>query len=199
MNVKVVTYYTIGNGYEKEVENFKKSASRLEIETYCEAIPKGTFKSWYEAVSYKPTFILKCLDGFKECDGVLWVDADAVFRMYPKMSIFDGYHLSFHKFKRGPIHDVEALTGTMFVANSPYTKEFVSDWIRLTKNWSHTETPEQHGLVEAMGCSGKDLNVLDLPCEFVWITDDFRQVYGERQPVIEHMQASRRLKGARRS
>lgn len=198
MNVKICTFYTKGNGYDKEVENFKKSASRLEIDTYCEAVPEGTFKSWYEAVAYKPTFILKCLRSFAELDGVLWVDSDAVFRMYPRSKIFDGYHLAFHRFKRGPTHDEEFLTGTVFVANTPHAMEFVEAWELETRRWLYTEMPEQHALREVVKRTGKELNILDLPAEWCWVFDDFRQIYGERHPVIEHFQASRRLKGARK-
>ena len=194
MRVLVIAYYTTWNGYDKEAERLSKSLKRFELESDILSLSRDYLPSWNDAVSYKPRFILEAFDHSKEFDGYLYVDADAQFVGKPDFSIFETCDLSFHKFKRCISTPTEFLTGTMYFANVPRVKEFIQLWAQETIPYKHTDTPEQHGLKDAMQ-KMPSMNVLDLPPEWVWIFDDFPKIYGkDRCPIIKHYQASRRLR-----
>ena len=199
MRVLVVSFFTRGNGYEAEAQKLRASLGELLIPG--ELTIYEPFASWDEAVRYKPTFILEKLMHHypDEYDGILWTDADSIFRSVPNWSKLQGVDLAWHRFKRGPHHEVEHLTGTMyFKTGSERVQEFVELWEHRTAMLRRIDCPEQVALRDLWNNKAhtyRDLSWRDIGPEMVYIFDDFKEHYPNVKPVIEHYQASRRLKG----
>ena len=174
------SYGPYGDKLEESLKRFGIRHSVLEMDS--------EMSGWSEAVSYKPKFILSCLEK-NPCQDILWVDADAEFKSKPDWSMIDGCDVAWHKFKRSRNHEAEDLTGTMFFKNTDAVKALVTSWHAVTPVFQKTFTPEQDSLKVCFQHS--TLAHKDMPAEWVWIYDDFPTIYGSREPVIVHYQASR--------
>lgn len=191
--IKIICFYDVGSGYELEVKTLQQSLKRFCLDHRVYEYPK--FQSWQEAVSFKPEFILRALNDHPSYDGVLYVDADAQFARRPDFRVLDGFHLAVHYFKRSPQAQIETLTGTVFVANTPTTKSFLKEWISLTGKFKHSSTPEQDSLKILLRRKAEGFYVGNLSPEWCWIFDTSQDIYGkDLKPVIVHYQASRRLR-----
>jgi len=198
--VKVVAFYTEGP-YEREAERLHHSLERFKLYYETAKIPAI---SWAEAVLSKPRFIL---DALREsaADAIFYTDADSEFKALPDWSLFKDCDVSYHKLQRSPIHEVESLTGSMWFRNTPEVRSAVEDWALECQKPHYRKhfTPEQAALNLVWGQSvtagslwaGK-LRFLQLPPEYVWL-EDLREVYGDRAPVIEHRQVSRKYRHAK--
>ena len=192
MNILTIAYYTT-DAYEKEVRKLNESLrfQGLADSSYVKSV--DPFKSWHDAVVYKPRFILETMEKYRNYDGFLYVDADARFMRKPEWKIFDGKEIGFMHFKRSVHVPVEFLTGTMFFANTPPVEIFVNEWADITPRYRHCDCPEQMSLKEVVE-RHPDLAYLDLPPEWVYIFDTFQQKFPSVHPIVKHYQASRRLK-----
>lgn len=191
MRVQLVAYYT--KSYQKEVKRLKESLSKLKLDAYIHPMPDQG--SWAQNVMVKPAFILGCLNAFKACDGIFYVDADAEFVSVPDWEkLFGDCHISYHRFQRSKYHAVESLTGSVFVSNTPTAKQFVSEWCDATKDRETSFTPEQDSLSSTMVRWQDRISWKDLPPEYVFIHDDFKMIYPGVKPAILHWQASRRMR-----
>lgn len=113
---------------------------------------------------------------------IIWLDADARVRQYP--ALFDGLDCDFAAHWR---HGTELLSGTLYFNPTAAALSLVDAWIREQDRrrgeW------DQRVLADVVaGMTG--LKTLDLPWGYCRIFDGKEQ--GE--PVIEHMQASRRFR-----
>lgn len=202
LTVKVVSYHTLGP-YAEYARDLVRTAKSFGVELHSVPMPEPAewmfnWNDWSDVVAWKPSFLLHQLDKWKSMDGILYVDADATFEAYPDFSIFEGVHFSAHWFTRSKVHETEILTGTLYLANTPTIREFVSDWIDATPPFRHTFTPEQASLKYIWPKWKEKLIVKDMPPEYVWIGDTFGHVYGDRKPVILHHQASRKYRHAKK-
>ena len=84
------------------------------------------------------------------------------------------------------------MTGTLFFRYSRETISLVRDWVQDTENWKQSDTPEQDSL-ETLWKSGRynSLDYVDPGPEWCWIFDDSQKIYGNKNPVVTHYQASR--------
>jgi hypothetical protein len=149
-------------------------------------------RDWQKNTHFKAKFIRQMMDRFSTKD-IVWVDADAVFHSYPVLldqlsDIRESIHIAVHhrNWKHGK---GEVLSGTVFVKNNVMGKKIVDDWILLNKQ--NRSTWEQRNLARAMKREPL-IRAYDLPIEYCCIFDDDRR--DQIDPVIEHFQASRRLR-----
>jgi hypothetical protein len=160
--------------------------------------------SWSANCNQKPEVILSILESLGSAySGVLWVDADARFRRVPEFEFSEmdfAYFRIPRVFKRGDA-PWGAHHGTDAVASGTLYFRFSGSSLSLLRRWidecdARPSRWDQQSLQAALGgMLDRDLiRVGVLPqgwCKVV----DCRWFPGEkREVVIEHMQASRRLK-----
>ncbi len=193
VKVRVVAYAT-NEAYWNEAQKLRLSLEELMIphRIYRENKPDWT---WDRAVRWKPAFCLRELAQAKSLgfDAMLYVDADAIFRTIPDWSQVKTADVGAHWFQRTKHHNVELLTGTLFFRCTPRIEILLEHWIEITGRVGTSPTPEQHSLILALK-DRDDLCIRDFGPEWVYIFDDFRSIYTKSRPVIEHFQASRRLR-----
>ena len=200
LKVKTVAFYTLGP-YAEEAKKLLDSCDRFGVDLDLSALPKplpstAGWRDWHDVVTFKPKFILSMLEKHKDVDGILYTDADSVFARVPDFSVFDGAHVAFHKFRRTKNAEDEFLSGTMYFANTPTVREFVSHWAKVTPQYRYKFTPEQDSLKSIWGHWGEILCFKDPGPEWCWIFDDSKKIYGHRESVVVHFQASRRNRGS---
>lgn len=189
MNKWILTsFYTAKTGYEKLAPKFKQSAVNAGIpELLVDEVPNQ--KDWHRNTRQKAILIRGHLVDFKNLyDAVVFVDIDARFHSYP--SLFDDLDCDFAAHFRNWRHARdELLSGTLFFWINKRTLDLVDDWIKLNKQ--NPNIWEQRNLQRAFK-RASSLYHHALPIEYCTIFDD-----PDRQrikPVIEHFQASRKLR-----
>ncbi len=191
----IISFYTLGTPYEKEVKKLIDSCAQLEIEADIEGIDsKG---SWEKNCAMKPFFILRKL---KQWDRpVLWVDADAVFRQRPDFNEFDGCDVAVRMNEFLPkTHESQIISSTVFVRNNPAGMTLLEEWCRevdkeLSDKGRVFEFWDQTALRDALH-RNPDLRFLPMPLKYAKIFDFDDLFISEQEVVIEHFQASRRFK-----
>ena len=86
-----------------------------------------------------------------------------------------------------PFNRSEKLPGTLYLNPTLSTDDFLDNWEK--QNILHPQSSDRVNFARAINESS--LRICDLPPEFCWIFDISREVYGNRTPIIEHLQASR--------
>ena len=187
--LKLVAYYTNDYYYSKSID-LSHSLNKFGV-TYEIKKVEGP-KTWKEAVSYKPRFILDSLLG-STCEYLGYTDCDSrLLRCLPASAITGD--VAYVPFQRSPHDTEEALTGTLFFRNTTPVKGFVMGWIDATEKWKGLDTPEQLSLKEVLEAT--NLDVQRLGPEWCWIFDDFKELFPNAPPpIFEHYQASREYKG----
>lgn len=197
----VVTFFT--PEYKQEAEELKKTCDGFSIKLA--AYPKPSKGSWVHNCTMKAEVILEALAEHQT--GVLWVDADARFRDVPSLfDRLDAYDFgcywipnvwnkkqNTHLRPWGPDRGNEALAGgTMYFNNTSKSIDLINDWREeATKNptvW------EQQSLQKVWDRHDKNgLKTFCFPQSYCKVFD---APWFEEQKliVIEHTQASRRLK-----
>lgn len=214
MAIKVVSFHT-NAAYEAEARKLRASLEELMIPHAIGSWGSPEW-SWKEAVLNKPRFILEAMALISGMD-LLWVDADSIFRRVPDWSLLQATDVAAHRLCRGGVHAPEWLTGTMFFRNSPEVRVFVEEWASAASNWRHSDTPEQDAfrvLVEGEHLRGpghrgmavplprwrwQGVRILELPPDWCWIFDEMPRLVPHGTPTIEHFQASRRLRNAKKT
>ena len=170
---KVIAYHTDHPVYNEHAIRLVESLVRLGIPYEIEKIEDRG--SWVLNCGYKPQFIQKhILMG--DCP-VVYVDIDAVFHSVPEFTGHVGAHLF-----RGK----EILSGTLYFDSSMEARKVLSDWIL-----AQAQDPlawDQKNLQKVLG------DFVNLPASYCKIFDKMPGV----QPVIEHFQASRKVKRSQR-
>jgi len=173
-----ISYYTENTGYAEEVKRLIASLRRFNLEYDIEAI--GNLGGWQKNTQYKASFIKKML--LKHKRSVVFIDADARILRYP--SLFRNFKADIGAHYR---EKRELLSGTLYVGYNEKTLALVDKWIELNK--ANPAIWEQKNLQGALRDFGGSIG--DLPAQYCKIYDIMRTV---KEPVIEHYQASRRLK-----
>jgi hypothetical protein len=205
--IAVITFYT--PEYEQEATEWRKTCHEyLQIKDKVQypfksyAVPgKG---SWVRNCTMKANIIIKALEEFN-C-GVVWTDADARFRQYPE--IFQKFHD--YDFGCYWIPDVwnqarnshlkpwsrgnEALAGgTLYFNNTKLSKELLFAWKEESE--ANPERWEQQSLQKVWeSFDNKGLKTFNMPQSYCKVFD-CKWFEPETPVVIEHTQASRRLRG----
>ena len=168
----IVSYYTTNTPYEKEAAKLIKSLQLLRIPYDVVGVPN--LGDWQSNTRFKAKFMQDMLIRHKG-KSVVWVDSDAVVHSYP--DLFDSYSCD--------------------VANNPQTLELCRRWEgNNISEGPGAKTFEQWNLgkaIEDMRNEGK-IKDENLPPEYTMIFDSMRQMYPNITPVIEHFQASRKLR-----
>ncbi len=191
--------------YAGEVRQLQESFSEFNLEL--SAVEIACRGSWILNVQQKARVIHAALDQHPNRP-IVWLDADARMRAYPEllMSMDDGVDFAafmipgVFKIARkrpwGPERGPEALAGgTMYFGNTAATRRLVERWLVCCVE--RPTTWEQQNLQRALGQmldAGGPIRWERLPQAYLKVFD--RNWYpGEKgSVVIEHMQASRRLK-----
>jgi hypothetical protein len=192
----VVSFYTIGTGYEEERKKLEASLDRLNISH--KLFPVSPRGSWRTNLNYKSEVILRAFDMYPDRD-IVFIDSDAIVRNYPelfdKLSAYHTYTMAahFHPYKGNNIPGGSLLSGTLWFQNSPSGRELVKLWHKI--GLENESIRHQHCLrlaLEELRAAGRPVEVCRLPREYTLIFDYYA---GEGVvPIVEHFQASRRLR-----
>ena len=185
----LISYYTKGTGYEKEVIRLIRSAYRWGIEHDIEGIP--SLGSWQQNTQFKAKFIKQKMEKHPDRN-LLFVDADGCFCARPALlDNMEDVDIAVHYRKRGerPEGGEELLSGTLFLRNTEGARRLVDLWIK--RNSERPGDWDQRTL-EVVVEQNQGIKVGRLPAEYCCIYDKMAKDVPE--PVIEHFQASRRLR-----
>lgn len=175
--MKICCFHT-GGPYAVEAERLASSLQRLGLDYRIDEVPSRG--SWDRNILITPEYIR---DVMAQTDGpVLYVDADAEFHDVP---VFDGgYDVHVHY-----LHGRELLDGTLWLANNDVSRDLVDQWCSEVRVGEWEQLTLQRILERR-----HDVRVKRLGPEYCFIYDTSRQHYPGVEPIIEHHQASRRLK-----
>ena len=141
--------------------------------------------SWMANTNYKPYFIHDMMEKYPKTP-LVYTDVDSVFQKYPEL--FEKLNCDFACHIRG---GQELLSGTMYFEDNDLTNMMIMEWKFRISKYPHTwEQKNLHQALKAMQ-DKHPLCFVSLPATYCQIFDIMRDA-GE--PVIEHFQASRRLK-----
>ena len=195
----VVTFYT--PEYKKEAEELIKTCDTFNL-SVC-AYPKPSKGSWVHNCTMKAEVIEQALNEFKT--GVVWVDADGRFKSNPELFLklqdydFGCYWIpnvwnkpqnkKLKPWTRGN----EALAGgTLYFNNTDISKTLIRAWKKESEaNPTRWEQQSLQKVWEQFDTNG--LRTYNFPQSYCKIFDC--KWFEKEQPVVvEHTQASRRLK-----
>jgi hypothetical protein len=198
--ITVVTFYT--PEYEEEARQLVETCNNFNV--LCKAYPKPSKGSWVHNCTMKAEVIEQALSEFNH--GVVWIDADGRIKNLP--SIFD--QLNNYDFGCYWIPNVwnqprnqhlkpwglgnEALAGgTLYFNNTPITLELLKAWKKESlENPNRWEQQSLQKVWEQFNTKGlKTFNFTQGYCKVF----DCNWFEKEETVIIEHTQASRRLKG----
>jgi len=181
----IIAYFTRKTFYEEYVISLVKSLKRFELSYYIEGIKD--LGGWYKNVNYKPTFIKRMMNRFPEIN-IVYVDCDAKFLQYPKLFEKIESNIAVHLFDKSHFNKkfmgFEILSGTIFLRNNDEAYKLVERWEELCKKKPHQW--DQKSLEQVLNG-----NFYHLPEEYCKI---YNLRYGAKNPVIIHLQASRRVR-----
>jgi hypothetical protein len=183
----VYGYYT--DKYKSEAEGFMESLVEWAIPFRVDEVE--SLGSWQENTRMKPSLVRGVLR--EEERAVLYVDVDARFNGYP--SLIGGYKalgvdVSYYHRNEGDNFVNESLSGTVFVNNTTKGLRFMDKWVELC-DVNPTKWDQVH-LDEAV--RGSRACFRELLPEYCTIFDSLINRDPGFYPVIEHFQASRRLR-----
>lgn len=172
-------------------ENYRNESKRLIDSLKINNLPfvsrelacKG---SWAANCRQKPSFLLDMLDDYGSRNNLLYLDSDAELHRYP--DIFNPIQFDIAVHKRDSIPEPQS--GTIFLTENRRTRLFLESWSQLANNEQILPDQELMGLA----LKGSKVRIQNLPPEYCCIFDLTRKDFPHIQPVIEHHQASRRLK-----
>lgn len=186
----VCSYFTAKTGYEGEAKTLETSLIHHKIDPYhIERI--SNMGNWQKNTLYKAKFIKQMMLKFPDYS-IVFTDADSIFHSYPGLfANLDGADFACH-FRDWHARQGELLSGTLYIANTPKMRRIVGEWIEVNK--TNQQKFEQRNLERVIRRNGHKINIYKLPVEYCCIFDDEnrRQI----KAVVEHFQASRRLKRA---
>lgn len=180
----IVSFFTKGTVYEKEVEDLRTSCLGLGLEAYVLGVADQG--SWQANCCYKAKFILDCVRRFGR--SVWWVDADAVVLRTPVEPEGEvDVALYFNDFTKRI-----ARAGTIYCAPTKATERFLKRWhvscLRTFAAQPDFPFGDQGQLPDVL-LGMEELKVGRLPVEYVHIFD--RDAVPLEKSVVLHTQASR--------
>lgn len=185
-----ISAYTVGNGYEVEAAELLKTLDAMHLPS--EVVPFADQGSWQQNTQAKATFIRSRMVRYPGRP-LVWLDADSRVRQYP--AAFDELTCDFSAHWRVdpvnyPDHG-ELLSGVLYFAGNRASVQLVDSWIHECK--LHPNVWDQKCLDAAVQywLKAETLTVTNLPASYCLIFDSMAHL---GPPVIEQMQASRRLR-----
>ena len=190
----VISFYTKGTAYEEEVKRLTASCSQFGIDAQIEGI--DSLGSWEKNCGRKPHFILEKLEQLKR--PVFWVDADAAFLQPFSLEPFAGWDFSVRVNEFLPkTHPSRIVTNAIYVNYSPQGIAILEKWCaasdrELNRKDRQEECWDQIPLRNVLVEEGIDF--FPMPLKYAKIFDFDDLFISQEEVVIEHYQASRRLK-----
>ena len=194
----VVSYYT--EEYVKEAPAFEKCCEDVG-QAYI-AVPLKTHRSWRLNCGMKAAFVKSCLDTFKQ--PVLWVDIDGRFRLPWDLELEDTTDFAAWFIPTAVMSDATRphgsrsgcdgiAAGTMWFNHTGAMQRFLDAWIKVEED-GHAYRWEQKVLGEVWADKPvPELRTTRLHQRYCRVMDA-KWYDHQAPPVIEHTQASRRLK-----
>lgn len=198
--ITVITFYT--PEYTNEMHEWQKTCEKF-LTCSFKAYPMKSKGEWTHNCTMKAEVIINAIEEFKT--GIVWTDADARFRNYPK--VFDDLHK--YDFACYWIPNVwnqprnahlkpwtrgnEALNGsTLYFNNTEKSKKLLNDWKLESEN--NPKRWEQQSLQKVWEHhDNTGLKTYNFNQGYAKVFD-VRWFEGEYPLIIEQMQASRKLK-----
>jgi hypothetical protein len=180
--MKVIAYYTDDSIYSQHACLLQKSLDNFSIAHDIESIETT---DWLTATAFKPAFILEKLESNRE--PLLYIDIDTVIHadIRDTLSAIDediAIHIT---------PENELLSGVIYLQPTEHT-------FQLLRLWRQAMVAEpgawDQRVLQKILAANPQITIHQLPAEFVFIFDTFKERYPEMQPVIEHLQASRETK-----
>jgi len=189
----IVAYYTLNTPYEDEAKKLIRSLSKLGLNH--DVVGVTNLGNWQANTRFKAKFMEDMLNKHIG-KNLLYVDSDAIVHSRP--ILFENYNADIAvRWQDFRWRKNECLSGTIFMANNEKTRELCRRWQRInTSEGPNATTFEQWNLgnvIKEMEAEGK-ITSKNLPPEYTMIFDSMRAMYPDIVPVIEHFQASRKLK-----
>lgn len=182
-----VSFYT-GNGYQNVVKDLKDDMMRFSLR--CDIQLMKSRGAWVRNTQIKPEFLRDMLDKYPG-NPIVWVDADARIRSMP--TLFDNLKadigIHYRKKSKGGMYARELLSGTIYLANNKKVRNLLNMWI--AENEKNPSKWDQRTLSDVI--SRWNGTVQEIPPTYCQIFDSMKGEGGD--PVIEHFQASRKLRG----
>lgn len=176
-----VSFFTT-DGYAAEAAELQKTLDAFGLSSDVRGVPP--FASWLEACGYKPKF-LRQMQAAHPNRPLVWLDADARVREYP--ALFD--QMRDVDFAAHWKDGTELLSGTMYFGPTEWAAMLLETWEQgcavAPEMW------DQKVLQYLVERTEEVLRVRRLPAPYTLIFDTMA---GDGPPVIEHMQASRKLR-----
>lgn len=188
-----VAYYTKWTPYQGEAEKLKASLDKLNIPH--DIVGVNSLGSWQANTRFKAKFMQEMLLKHKT-KNLVYVDVDAIVHSVP--ILFKDYDCDIAiRYQDFRWRKNECLSGTIYMANNDKVMKICKEWesINIKEN-SDRSNIEQWNLGTAIE-KHKDslkLKVTNLPPEYTFIFDSMKAIYPNVKPVIEHFQASRKLR-----
>ena len=185
--------------FELMIEQWKASCEKVQCNYLVQEYPEFAIPGGYQmAINAKPLFIKKALESVGN-RAVVYIDGDMSVNKYP--SIFDMKNIDFmargwNIDPRGNMHYLskmkpicfdpftfETSGGTMYFGNTP-------DGHNLLKMWHHASSLKQNigkadDRILSLLITSKQLyikmNILQLPIEYLWLTDNYTPENKENQ------------------
>jgi hypothetical protein len=192
-NLVIVAYFTLNTPYEQEAKKLCASLSKLNLKYDAVGVPN--LGNWQANTRFKAQFMLDMLDKHVG-KNLLYVDSDAI--VHSKPVLFENYECDVAvRWQDFRWRQNECLSGTIFMANNDKTRELCKIWLNTNDSEGpNAKTFEQWNLGSAIQQMKKTHGLIDknLPPEYTFIFDSMRKMYPNAKPVIEHFQASRKLR-----
>jgi len=193
----VVSFFTKDTPYEQEAIEFIASCKNFGIEHEVEGLESRG--AWDRNCALKPRFILKKLKEKKR--SLLWVDIDARFRKHLEPYDWAKADFSVRVNEDLPLGSSSRLcSGTLYCSYHPEILRLLEDWECLCEDYlaktsRKIEVWDQKVLQEAL-IKNPSVHIVPLALKFCTICDLDSGVITQEEIIIEHTQASRRLKTA---
>jgi hypothetical protein len=193
---RVISFYTADTPYQLEIQNLIASCNRFAVSIDVEAVE--SFGSWELNCAFKPFFILKKLNEYKQ--PVLWVDADGVFTCFPEWIEAFNADISVRINESLPAsHPSKVISSTLFVNYNSNAIECMHAWAKesarqLLDPSRKEEFWDQIALRDVLFSDKNRFNIAGLPLSYAKNFDHPEDLKSFEPSVIEHYQASRRFK-----
>ena len=181
----VVSFYTIGTAYEQEANGLRECCERLGLGHDIRGLaPRG---SWEANCAMKAAFVR---DRWNEHEhGVVWIDADARIARHPDLFRMRGADFAIHL-----CNGWQFASGTVCFWKTRSAERLLDRWV------AYCESDPMRWDQVSLDLAWESI-VRTEPLTTVWLPQSYTKIFDHRPedpcgPVIEHHQASRRLKQA---
>ena len=189
-DVLVVGYYTKNTKYEDESKSLIKSLDKIGIEYDIPAV--DDLGSWQLNTRYKAKFLLEMCKKHKD-RRMLYVDCDAIVRK--PLTFLDDFRCDIAvRWQDFSYRKHECLSGTIYFEPNENTINLFEKWISYNKRTKGDDKNLEQWNLGSLIERDKTINAKNLPPEYTFIFDTMRRIYPELEPVVEHFQASRKLR-----